>query len=259
MPLWIHERDTAGLFHYNTDYQNSGTLGVTPSYYYLPYLDISTVSKKYGAGSFKCNTHDYPYNIVRYTPTAGKNTKADIDINKRFHIDFWAMDEGNWDVGDELSLHYLFIHRDTTSGTGNAIAMAQGIDSNTKKYLYIVLISTSVTGGNVYEYYQPSTASSGISEGVFTHYCLCRDSDTTVKFYIGGVLTTTITVDAGDRFSSNSPITDGYPVGRWYLDIGREGGGASALANNWYIDEFRMAPYNKYSGAFTPPTAEYDL
>lgn len=242
MPQFYNNRDTYLLTHLENAYTDEaspyGRVMNIQTNASAPFPKFTSSFSKFGSYSLGV-TGGAGHAAVWWQGYNGSNYEADIDKEKRFHIDFWlymTAVTGNTKI---ITVQTLFASSPPpyspfiqiiTGGSGSDIA-AQLINTNNDNY---------------------SSSAYAISAGVFFHVALERDSDTTVKFYLGGTLKETITVNADYYFTQ--PLVTYTTYG---IRVGCQAA-SSTNVNSFYIDELRCSLGSKYSGNFTPPTAAYD-
>jgi hypothetical protein len=177
---------------------------------------LDTAVKKYGTASLALDGTNDSVSIPS-SGTLGFGTNTD------FTVEFWAYSNTTG-----LSSATLFdLRTDGTDAEGISVAYRAAGEVDMR-----VGTTTAITG-----------TGAGIATGVWKHYALTR-SGTDTRLFVDGAVVGTKASDTTDYGASKG------------LVIGADFDGTSNSVTGW-IDDFRVEyGVAKYTGAFTPPTAE---
>ena len=177
---------------------------------------LDTAVKKYGTASLALDGTNDSVSIPS-SGTLGFGTNTD------FTVEFWAYSNTSG-----LSSATLFdLRTDGTDSEGISVAYRASGEVDMR-----VGTTTAITG-----------TGAGIATGVWKHYALTR-SGTDTRLFVDGAVVGTKASDTTDYGASKG------------LVIGADFDGTSNSVTGW-IDDFRVEyGVAKYTGAFTPPTAE---
>lgn len=211
------------LLHFDANFSDVGSLGLTWSDNASNTHSINTTTKKFGAGSLDqshvSNTTPDKYGIIPSSVT-WCNYSAD------FSFELW------YNHATESSVAKVFLEQsDGTATRGFRFTRSTTAGS-------LIVLFTNAAGTNLI-----STTVTGLS-GAF-HHIYCEKDGNTVRFAVDGTFNA-----ATGNISSNAPTPT-------YLDLGgvRTGTLRSSGAE---IDEFAAWDFAKHKGVnFTPPIAAY--
>lgn len=179
-----------------------------------------------------------------YTAYSTRNysymTIDSLDASKRFSIDFW-LDASNWDLPTYTVCTKDIMRIYDSSGVQNnvhtSILMQVSVDLPTG---FNMILSIRNTDGSVYT----STLVNFLPGAVFKHWTITRDSDSTVSWYLNGVLVETISISPTYLIDTYKMYIGDYASSGW-TNLNTEVCGTN-------ISEIRMSSGLKFNQAFSP-------